>query len=291
MKKLPTASAVLAIASSVTMLCTSTGAPNGPGTQQTMGTTVAILKAGYATSGGNTMTVTIPGHVKCAGTSSIDIADSTKSGPFGLVGTDSMELALTILMAGVSAIPTVDSATIASFSSILSNSFIAGRQMNGVFMRVGTGSGLPGSWAFVGVALDPLVESVINSNADLKAQVDSTIGVLAGTSADRILYLQVLADSIAVYVDKGWYGQQMVLAPADTAHNGISVTSQNASSWMVIGRSSHDTVRAAISDLGDVGFTSNNGLWPAYTYHLMTTGCPDGQLPDWWNQLLTANPP
>jgi hypothetical protein len=270
--------------------CVSKNSPTGPVTHETMGNTVSILKAAYATPTGNSLSVTIPAHLKCSGAASSNIADSTKTGPDTLKGNDSLKVALTVLMAGVSAIPTIDSATLATFASVLANPLMAGREMDGLFTRVNGGPGLSGAWAFVGLVLDPLVQAIIDQNPPLKTQVDSTIGMLTGQPANRILFLEFVTDSISVFINKGWYGQQMVMGITDTTRYGIAVATPDLSHWQLRGKTTSDTVSITINDAGNLNYVSSNGSYAAYTYLLQPAACPDDQAPAWWAQFLSTNP-
>jgi hypothetical protein len=235
------------------------------------------------------MQVTIPGHIECSGTSAAAVADSTRQGTYS-VSTDNstLLLSLNLLLAGMSAIPTIDRATLASFGTAVTLAMGAGIAMNGSFTRA-TGSGLQGSWAFSGLSLDASAQAII-AQYGLQSLVDSTVGSLAGTSGHRILFLDITADSITTKVEKQWYGEKMVMGITDTTHVGIAVTMPDLSHWLLVGKTASDTVRVAISNMGDLDYTSSKAAYTAYTYHLHALSCPDDQAPGWWQTFLTANP-
>lgn len=283
-------SAVILSVFLILLACSNDKNPAQPGGTENMGTTVTILEAAYTMPAAATISVTIPAHIKCAGSTPTSVADSTKQGPCSQPSADSLYLSLSVLMAGVSAIPTIDSATLATFNGVLSSPMIAGRQMDGVFIRAGAGSGLLGIWAFIGIKLDAVIQAIIDANPSLKSQVDSTIGVLTGQANNRVLFLDIAADSITVLIEKGWYGQQMVMGITDTTQYGITVGKPDVSHWQLQGKTSGEAVSIVIDAAGDLDYTSSNTASAAYTYHLYPALCPNDQAPAWWSTFLSANP-
>jgi hypothetical protein len=163
-----------------------------------------------------------------------------------------------------------------------------------LLQRVGSGSGLEGTWSSADVGYRVLSGTL---TAEDKSELDANFAENSRRNSLLKFSLQFVngkmitfvdADVAALFVEE-WNDESFSNELPDSARYDISVKAVDRSTVELKGRKSGETVRITGAFMGDEIYTSDLPAHAKYTHFRIPKSCPNDDVPDWYEEFRSAN--